>query len=519
MTDDTSQQSALGRYRLRYAALSDVGRVRKDNQDSGYAGPNLLLIADGVGGAARGDIASSTAVQILRRLDTPELAEGEGAHEALAGAIHRTHDRLAELVEHDPELDGTSTTVTAAMFDGARITVGHVGDSRGYLLRDGTLSQLTKDHTFVQSLIDEGRITEEESRTHPHRNLILRAVDGVHETDPDLFDVELAPGDRILLCSDGVSGVLDPPRIADILGTGSVDFAVVELIRAALDAGSTDNITAVVADVVPVGEAADDAETSAAVTTGPMLVGAAAEQPRRTGTGGPRSFFRGHRSGDTGELEPVVADGAHDASRPVDPEALRYAPRPPRRFAWLRRILVLVALLALVFLAGRLAYNWTQTQYYVAVDADRVTIFRGIQSDLPGVTLHSVSERTDVPIQALPEFQLDQVRAGIPADSKNHAQEIVGQLTELARKCPVPEPTPTDEPTENTKNKDGDKQDGRQKTGKKNDKSESPSPSPSPTIRPPECIEDPSASASPSGSASESEGASPEASPGAEPTP
>ena len=180
---------------------------------------------------------------------------------------------------------------------------------------------------------------------------------------------------------------------------------------------------------------------------------------------------------------------------------------------------MLVALLALVFLAGRLAYNWTQTQYYVAVDADRVTIFRGIQSDLPGVTLHSVSERTDVPIQALPEFQLDQVRAGIPADSKNHAQEIVGQLTELARKCPVPEPTPTDEPTENTKNKDGDKQDGRQKTGKKNDKSESPSPSPSPTIRPPECIEDPSASASPSGSASESEGASPEASPGAEPTP
>jgi protein phosphatase len=513
MTDDTSQQSALGRYRLRYAALSDVGRVRKDNQDSGYAGPNLLLIADGVGGAARGDIASSTAVQILRRLDTPELAEGEGAHEALAGAIHRTHDRLAELVEHDPELDGTSTTVTAAIFDGTRLTVGHVGDSRGYLLRDGAIAQLTKDHTFVQSLIDEGRITEEESRTHPHRNLILRAVDGVHETDPDLFDVDLAPGDRILLCSDGVSGVLDPPRITDILGTGSVDFAVVELIRAALDAGSTDNITAVVADVVPADEAADDAETSAAVTTGPMLVGAAAEQPRRTGAGGPRSFFRGHRSGDTGELEPVAVDGAHDASRPVDPEALRYAPRPPRRFVWLRRILVLLALLALVLLGGRLAYNWTQTQYYVAVAADRVTIFRGIQSDLPGVTMNSVAERTDVPIQALPEFQLDQVRAGIPADSRDHAREIVGQLTELARKCPVPEPTPTDDPTK-------DERDGQAKTEKKNDKqSSSPSPSPSPTIQPPECIEDPSASASPSDSASGSEGASPEASPGAEPTP
>ncbi len=104
--------------------------------------------------------------------------------EALAGGIHRAHDRIAELVEQDPELDGTSTTVTSALFDGSRIGVAHVGDSRGYLLRDGTLSQLTKDHTFVQTLIDEGRITEEESRTHPHRNLILRAVDGVRRDRP-----------------------------------------------------------------------------------------------------------------------------------------------------------------------------------------------------------------------------------------------------------------------------------------------------------------------------------------------
>ncbi|MGH3364473.1 MAG: PP2C family protein-serine/threonine phosphatase, partial [Nocardioidaceae bacterium] len=203
--------------RLRYAALSDVGRVRKDNQDSGFAGENLLVIADGVGGAARGDVASSTAVQILRRLDAPPP---ENLLEALAGAIHRAHDRIAELVDEDPELEGTSTTVTAALFDGRRVGIGHVGDSRGYLLRNGELSQLTKDHTFVQSLIDEGRITEEESRSHPHRNLILRAVDGVHETDPDLFTIELVQGDRLLLCSDGCSGVLDNNRLADILGTG-----------------------------------------------------------------------------------------------------------------------------------------------------------------------------------------------------------------------------------------------------------------------------------------------------------
>ena len=238
------------RLELRYAALSDVGRVRKDNQDSGFASEHLLVIADGVGGAARGDIASSTAVLALRRLD--EAPPGDML-EALAGAIHRAHDRIAELVEQDPALDGTSTTVTAALFDGHRVGVAHIGDSRGYLLRDGTLSQLTKDHTFVQSLIDEGRITEDEARTHPHRNLILRAVDGVHETDPDLFYIELAPGDRLLLCSDGASGVLDHDRLADILGTGSVDYAVVELIRSSLDAGSSDNITCVVADVEEAG--------------------------------------------------------------------------------------------------------------------------------------------------------------------------------------------------------------------------------------------------------------------------
>src|SRR3954452_6081650 len=246
---DANDTTAAGvtRLGLRYSAISDVGRVRKDNQDSGYASPHLLVIADGVGGAARGDVASSSAVQALRRIDGPPP---EDLLEALAGAIHRAHDRIAELVEQSPELDGTSTTVTAALFDGTRIGVGHVGDSRGYLLRGGTLSQLTKDHTFVQSLIDEGRITEVESRTHPQRNLILRAVDGVHEADPDLFYVDLAPGDRILLCSDGASGVLDHDRLADILGTGSVDYAVVELIRASLEAGSSDNITCVVADVL-----------------------------------------------------------------------------------------------------------------------------------------------------------------------------------------------------------------------------------------------------------------------------
>ena len=479
------------RLRLRFAALSDVGRVRKDNQDSGYASENLLVIADGVGGAARGDVASSTAVQILRRLDAPPP---ENLLEAIAGAIHRAHDRIAELVDEDPELEGTSTTVTAALFDGRRVGIGHVGDSRGYLLRNGELSQLTKDHTFVQSLIDEGRITEEESRSHPHRNLILRAVDGVHETDPDLFTIELVPGDRLLLCSDGCSGVLDSGRLTDILGSGTVDFAAVELVRAALEAGSSDNVTVVVADVVAA-ESAADGETSAAAITGPMLVGAAAEQPRRLGAGA-RSLFRGHRGGDTGELEPVPGEAADHA--PVDPEELRYAPRPPQRFLWVRRLAIVAALVAFLGVAAYGAYSWSQDQYYVSNDGDRVAIFRGVQADLPGVTLSRVHHVSDIPMAALYPYRAAQVRQGISAKDLDDAERIVENIrSDFAVPCPTPSPSASPSPSPRTKADKGDQRPSARPSASANPKpssaaaSETPSPSAnaSPTLKPPHCVE------------------------------
>jgi protein phosphatase len=467
---------------LRYAALSDVGRVRKDNQDSGFASPYLLVVADGVGGAARGDVASATAVDALRRLDGPPPPD---LLEALAGAIHRAHDRIAELVEQDPELESTSTTVTATLFDGRRIGVAHIGDSRGYLLRDDTLSQLTRDHTFVQSLVDEGRITEEESRTHPHRNLILRAVDGVHDTDPDLFYVDVAPGDRILLCSDGASGVLDAARLADILGTGSAEYAVVELVRAALDAGSSDNVTCVVADVVTAFEPAAD-ETAA---TGPVLVGAAAELSRR---GGQRSLFRGHRGGDTGEIAPVPGAPGDD----VDPEELRYAPREPRRARWPRRVLALLLVLALVVVAGLLGYRWSQDQYYVAAAGEKVAIYRGVQVDLPWLTMHRVEETSDITVASLKSYPAEQVRAGIPAESRDDARAILSRLRGLATVCPTPSPSPSPSPTR-TRSASGGKTTSKHKAGAKASRSpskapsptRSPSPSPSPTIAPPDCIE------------------------------
>jgi serine/threonine protein phosphatase PrpC len=488
---ETEHPDAAGapepRLGLRYAALSDVGRVRKDNQDSGFASPHLLVVADGVGGAARGDVASTTAVQALRRLDAPPHSD---LLEALAGAIHRAHDRIAELVEQDPALDGTSTTVSAALFDGSRIGVAHIGDSRGYLLRDGVLSQLTKDHTFVQSLIDEGRITESESRTHPHRNLILRAVDGVHETDPDLFHIELAAGDRLLLCSDGASGVLDASRLTDILSTGSPDYAVVELVRASLEAGSTDNVTCVVADVVPDDEAPDPESSGASGEA--VIVGAAGDQLGRGGTSPASGSFRGHRSGDTGEIDPVPAGGGDSSA---DAEQLRYAPQPPRRGRGPRGLLVALVVVALLAVVGYGGYRWSQSQYFVAEHAGKVAIYRGVQADIPGVRLNHLAEDTEVTIASLPDYPTQQVASGISADSLTAARAVVTRLNGLARICPAPVPTPTVSATPTPSTAGSPAATPRPSPSAAPSPSVSPTPtatptaSASPTLAPPDCLE------------------------------
>ncbi len=421
MTDDTAGTTPL---HLQFSALSDVGRVRKDNQDSGYAGPWLLTVCDGVGGAARGDIASSTAVQQLRRLDT---APGDDLLGLVAGAIHRAHDRIGELVDSDPSLSGTSTTATVALFDGHQLAIGHVGDSRAYLVRADTISQLTRDHTFVQSLVDEGRITDEEARTHPHRNLILKAVDGVHDADPDLFLIDLAAGDRILVCSDGACGSLTDERMLDILSTGTPDYAAVELVRASLEAGSTDNVTCLVADVVA-GITDDDPP--------PLLVGAAAELPRRS-LGQRASRFLGHRAGDTGEIEPIPDEVPAHAipTDPIDPEVARYAPRPPGRFGWVRAVGVIAVLVGLLWGVGAGIWALSQQQYYIAVQDDRVTIFRGVNYDVPLIDLNTAVETYDLTLDQICAVEAEAIKGGVEAANLQAAQRKVAEL-QRAEDCP-----------------------------------------------------------------------------------
>lgn len=426
--------------RLNFSAISDVGRVRKDNQDSGYVGPHLIAVCDGVGGAARGDIASSTAIAQLRKLADNPPGPGTDEKELLNqvnAAMHRAHDRIAELVDENPALNGTSTTATVALFDGQRVGMGHVGDSRAYLFRDGEISQLTNDHTFVQTLIDEGRITEADARVHPHRNLILRAIDGIHDLEPDLFVLELKPRDRLLLCSDGASGVLDAGRLADILSSGSPDYAAVELVRASLEAGSSDNVTCIVADVV---EGAVDGDPDDPTTRPtPLLVGAAAEmRARRTRATKSGSLFRGHRAGDTGELEPVRAEIPDEvpfaiSSDPIrdpdrDPEAVRYAPRAPGRFTWLSRLLALAVVVGVLWVIAAVAWSWSQDQYFVAEQGGTVVIYRGIDASLPGIDLSKPYETTNVDLDRLSDFEAQNVREGIDASSLADARETVASL-------------------------------------------------------------------------------------------
>ena len=234
---------------LRYAVRSDVGLLREGNEDSAYAGPHLLAVADGMGGHAAGEVASSATIATIADLDTDQPAsELLGA---LANAVASANMRLQEMIMSDPATEGMGTTLTALLWSDGHAALCHIGDSRAYLLRDGQFYQITHDHTLVQSLVDEGRITEDDVATHPQRSLLLRALDGRTLADPDLSTHETMAGDRYLLCSDGLSGVVTEQTLHQALSTvRDPDKAALQLVELALKGGGPDNITCIVADVI-----------------------------------------------------------------------------------------------------------------------------------------------------------------------------------------------------------------------------------------------------------------------------
>lgn len=392
-----------------YAARSDVGLVRKDNQDSGYAGPHLLVVADGIGGHAGGDIASATVVTELVEIDHDSLTAAEASTQ-LGRAITAANDEIARTFADNPELEGMGTTVTAIMRARNKLILAHIGDSRAYLLREGRLAQITKDHSFVQTLIDEGRITEDEASTHPQRSVVTRVLTGDAGDEPDIGAREARLGDRYMLCSDGLSGFVALDTIEEILTAGiSPGRAADDLVSLALRAGAPDNVTVVVADVV---------DSGTGPSTQPQVVGSAA-------------LRRPAKRVDTSPAARAAALTAGD-----DDEEVELAEESPsRRARWLRRIGGFAVALLLLGAVAYGGYAWTQQQYYVGARDGHVTIFRGVAQDLGPITLHTAVDETDIEMAELPSFYRDEVEATISVDSRPAADERVASLRAAAEKC------------------------------------------------------------------------------------
>jgi PPM family protein phosphatase len=236
---------------VRYAVRSDIGLKRADNEDAAYAGGRLLAIADGMGGHAAGEVASAAVISALRPLDT-QVPSGELLN-ALGHAVQRAEGTLREMVAADPSLRGMGTTVTALLRSGSRIGLVHIGDTRAYLVRDGEVFQITRDHTLVQSLLDSGQISADEAASHPQRYMLLQALDGEHDFAPDLQFHDAQAGDRYLLSSDGLHACVAADEISRVLvDVADPDQAAEELIGLAMDGGGPDNVTCIVADIAAV---------------------------------------------------------------------------------------------------------------------------------------------------------------------------------------------------------------------------------------------------------------------------
>lgn len=497
---------------LRFAAGSHKGMIREGNEDSGYAGPRLLAIADGMGGQAAGEVASSEVISTLVSLD--DDVPGSDILTSLGTAVQRANDQLRAMVEEDPQLEGMGTTLTALLWTGQRLGLVHVGDSRAYLLRDGVLTQITQDHTWVQRLVDEGRITEEEATTHPQRSLLMRALGSGDHVEPDLSIREVRAGDRYLICSDGLSGVVSHQTMEETLASYQGPHETIQdLIQLALRGGGPDNITCIVADVLEI----DGGDTlTAQLNDTPVIVGAVAENQLQLGDDGAMQTPAG-RAAELGRANrPVPPQGPGAAAGGFGPPgsgdpAIGGAPdgafgsfsdedfvKPPRGGKWLKRSLIIAVVLGIVGGGLYAGYEWTQTQYYVgAKDNDHVAVYQGINQDLAWVGLSKVYEdHREIELKYLPVDQRTRVEDTIAVGSLDQARQKVKDLGTLAGACKkADERRKAEQQQRETEKQNGDKtgnapgaaQDDPKapkdpKTGERADVRATPVPSPGPTL-------------------------------------
>ncbi|RII42323.1 serine/threonine-protein phosphatase [Galactobacter valiniphilus] len=451
---------------LDFAAASDVGRVRKKNDDSGYAGRYLAVVADGMGGHVGGDVASASTVLDLVHLDHPDVAHPATT---LADEIQSANIILNELVDANPKLSGMGTTVTALLLTGDRFRFAHIGDSRAYRLKDGVWEQISRDHTFVEKLLEEGRITPEEAKVHPHRNVIMRVL-GDSDASPelDLQEFPVEPGEVWMLCSDGINAVVPEEETERIVRlSGSVEDAANALVQRTLELGSPDNVTAVVVQVLDdaatppslprtPAEAADDPSPD----TGQLRVAAdgdlAANQAilRHEMANRPHSLVGAallatesgqipivtQRSGERRAAALLNHKSAQAEADALAPEAELLTDEPRRRRGWVLPgiLVVCIGLLASVLYFG---YTWTQTRYFAGLDNGKVAVFQGVSQDIGPLKLSHVDTTTQVPVDVLPKFWQDKLSAGIPAENRQEAMDTLRLIVLKAKEqCTVVAP-------------------------------------------------------------------------------
>jgi PPM family protein phosphatase len=407
---------------LRYAAQSDRGLIRDGNQDSVYAGPRLLAVADGMGGMAAGDVASNIVIAAMAPLD--EDVPGDALVDALRHAVGTANQQLRDTVDANPQLEGMGTTLTAVLFSGSKLGMVHIGDSRAYLLRQGEFAQITKDDTYVQMLVDEGRISPEEASSHPQRSLLTRALDG-RDIDPEYSVRQVLKGDRYLICSDGLSGVVSAETIGESMRDIADPQACVErLVQLALRGGGPDNITVVIADA-----------TDADIVEQAPIVGGAAARDRGNNTVADSSSAAAWAASRRAPPRPAQPDGA--AYEREEPEPKRHP---------VRATVLVLALLAMLGGGLYLGWQYTQDQYYVgATDGGQLAIFRGVPGEIAGFDLSSVNETSPARLEDLTTVAQDRVKQGIQADDRPDAQRRLAELTSSEPSNPNLKPicTPT----------------------------------------------------------------------------
>jgi PPM family protein phosphatase len=384
--------------RLVFAAATDVGRMRKNNEDSYLSSQPVAAVADGMGGHSAGEVASAIAIEELAALGTRgPWANETAATDDLKQAILRANRRIREMAASDRKLNGMGTTLVALLEDGDLVHLANVGDSRGYLLRQGELSQVTVDHSLVQELVDDGRLSPEDAERHPQRSVITRALGIDPEVEFDLFTYKLQVGDRLLLCSDGLSDVVEPAQIRRVLlRVPSAQRAARELVTVANEQGGPDNITVIVVDAVD--EAAAQALGDGDDTTGDLAVGSG-----------------------TGALPVEDADG--DAGR--SGRAARAAKdRSLAMHRRLQRVLIagiVVLAVALLLVAGR---SFLFSRYWVGLDGDSVAVFQGVPGDVAGLRFSRLVERSTVTRSQVPAGYAARLEDGVLADDLEDARNI-----------------------------------------------------------------------------------------------